>query len=516
MSAGSPDTPQVGRSVPGQGVGARPTGSLAPAPSPHGEPGVTRTDLGRAVSGRRLAATTLDATELAATSLDAPGLEGRGLDAPGLDRAGLQVPGVTGADADLDAATLDAVFGGRRPIEVKEPTLEELVERSGLRRVHMLAWRDLDDPEAGGSELHADKVATAWAAAGVDVSLRTAHAAGHLETTNRNGYSVVRKAGRYSVFPRTAVSGALGHGGPWDGLVEIWNGMPFLSPIWAHCPRVVFLHHVHAEMWRMVLKAPLARVGETIEHRLAPPLYRRTRVLTLSESSRREIIEMLRLPPANISVIPPGIDPGYAPAGARSPHPLVLAVGRLVPVKRFDVLVESLLRLRANHPTLEAVIVGEGYERPALEARIRAAGATGWLRLPGRVDDAGLLDLYRRAWILTSASAREGWGMTITEAAACGTPAVATRIAGHTDAVADGLSGLLVADPHELATALDQVLSDQELRARLTAGALAHAATFTWAATARNTFAELAREAARHRRRSPRPGGLARLHGPHP
>jgi glycosyltransferase involved in cell wall biosynthesis len=398
-------------------------------------------------------------------------------------------------------------------IEAREPTLAELVERSGLRRVHMLAWRDLDDPEAGGSELHADKVAAAWAAAGVDVSMRTAHAPGHLETATRNGYSVVRKAGRYMVFPRSAISGALGHGGPWDGLVEIWNGMPFFSPVWAPCPRVVFLHHVHGEMWRMVLKPPLAKIGETLESTIAPPLYRRTRMLTLSESSRREIVEMLGLPPANVSVIPPGIDEGYRPLGERSPHPLVLAVGRLVPVKRFDLLIDALVRLRQEQPTLEAVIVGEGYERPALEAQIRAARADDWLKLPGRVDDDGLLALYRRAWVLTSASAREGWGMTITEAAACGTPSVATNIAGHTDSVADGLSGLLV-EPRDLAGALGRVLGDRELYDRLVAGALAHAATFTWANTARQTYAALVQEAGKHQRRAPRPGGLDRLHGP--
>ncbi len=63
---------------------------------------------------------------------------------------------------------------------------------------------------------------------------------------------------------------------------------------------------------------------------------------------------------------------------------------------------------------------------------------------PGHVSDEELLDLYRSAWVVASASAREGWGMTITEAGACGTPAVATRIAGHTDAVVHEHSGLLV------------------------------------------------------------------------
>ena len=67
------------------------------------------------------------------------------------------------------------------------------------------------------------------------------------------------------------------------------------------------------------------------------------------------------------------------------------------------------------------MIVGEGYRRDELEAQIHAARAGTWIGLPGRIDEDAKVDLYRRAWVLASASAREGWGMTITEAAACGT-----------------------------------------------------------------------------------------------
>lgn len=405
-----------------------------------------------------------------------------------------------GSAAGLSVSgTSDPTLG----VPAADPVLEELVERSGLTRVHFLAWRDLADPEAGGSEVHADKVATAWAAAGLDVTMRTAAAAGQRTYGKRNGYSVVRKAGRYSVFPRTAISGALGRTGPRDGLVEIWNGMPFLSPLWAHCPRIVFLHHVHAEMWRMVLPPHLARVGETIEFRLAPPLYRRTKIVTLSESSREEIHELLGLPLENVTVIPPGIDPMYqpgeGPAAGKSERPLVVAVGRLVPVKRVDRLVDALLKVKQQVPDLEATIVGEGYERDALETQIAAAGAADWLTLPGRVSDAELVALYQQAWVVTSASAREGWGMTLTEAAACGTPSVVTDIAGHRDAVARDSSGLLVPEPEDLAPALTTVLLDANRRAELTAGALRQAERFTWAATARGTLTVLADEAERRR-----------------
>src|SRR5260370_30178377 len=84
-----------------------------------------------------------------------------------------------------------------------------------------------------------------------------------------------------------------------------------------------------------------------------------------------------------------------------------------------------------------------------------------------------MVDLYRRAGVLASASAREGGGMSIAEAASCGTPAVATRIAGHLDAVDEGRSGILVTGRDELVGALDQMIRDPDLRARLAAGGVA-------------------------------------------
>jgi glycosyltransferase involved in cell wall biosynthesis len=301
------------------------------------------------------------------------------------------------------------------------------------------------------------------------------------------------------VFPRAAFSEMMGWHGGRDGLVEIWNGMPFFSPLWARTPHVVWLHHVHAEMWDMTLPPKLAKLGRTLESRIAPPIYRRTPIVTLSRSSRRELVHDLGFHDRLVHVVPPGIDPRFAPGEERSPTPLVVAVGRLVPVKQFDRLIDALVALRAKHPTLEAVIVGEGYRRGELEAQIHEASAERWLHLAGQLTDAEVLSLYRRAWVLASTSAREGWGMTVTEAAACGTPAVVSRIAGHADAVADGQSGLLVQGRDETVAALDRVLSDPDLRRRLGEGALAHARRFTWGATARGTLEVLAAEAIRRR-----------------
>ena len=126
--------------------------------------------------------------------------------------------------------------------------------------------------------------------------------------------------------------------------------------------------------------------------------------------------------------------------------------------------------------------------------------------MAGKVSDEELVSLYRRAWAVASASVAEGWGMTLTEAAACGTPAVATDIAGHRDSVAAGRSGLLSPSSRDLVRDLTAVLTDESLRTELSEGALAHAATLTWDATAVGAFTPLALDAMhRHGRRRQAP-----------
>jgi glycosyltransferase involved in cell wall biosynthesis len=378
----------------------------------------------------------------------------------------------------------------------------DLAAAAGVQRIHVLAWRDLDDVEAGGSEVHIHEVAKLWAAAGLDVTMRTSWAQGQPTEAMRDGYKVIRRAGRHMVFPRAAAAELFRRTGPRDALVEIWNGMPFLSPVWNPGPRVVLLHHIHGEMWNMTLGPALGPVGELLERRLAPPLYRRSTIATLSESSKHELVHELGFSPDRVTVVHPGVDPRFSPGGLRSPVPLVVAVGRLAPVKRYEELVRAAHIARRQVPGLRLHIVGDGFERPAIESLIDELDAAGWVTLRGRITDAELVDLYRRAWIVASASAREGWGMTLTEAGACGTPAVATRIAGHEDAVVDGVTGVLAGrEPEDLGAAIARVLGDDDLRQHLVRGALERSARLTWSNTATELMRVVADEVSRRRTR---------------
>ena len=364
--------------------------------------------------------------------------------------------------------------------------LRNAVLTSGISTIQVVAWRDLDDPEAGGSELHADEILTRWAAAGVAIESRTSAVPGRASRVERNGYIVNRRGGRYQVFPSVVLRGLFNRrSNRPDAVVEIWNGMPFLSPIWFRGRRLVLLHHVHGEMWQMTLPGLLGRLGWLVEHRLAPPFYRRTTIATLSMSSQKEIEERMHL--RRVSVVPPGISPRFSTGVDRSPVPLVVAVGRLVPVKRFDLLIESFVEVHKAVPTAQFVIVGEGYLRTELEELITAHDAQTWISLPGRISDEALLALYQRAWLVSSTSLREGWGMSLTEAAACGTPSVAVDIAGHRDAVKHGQSGLLV-DEEMIAATIAAVLRDEGLLSELRAGALEYAESLTWDRAALRLF----------------------------
>ncbi|MGH9132661.1 MAG: glycosyltransferase family 4 protein [Ilumatobacteraceae bacterium] len=360
--------------------------------------------------------------------------------------------------------------------------LVDEIREAGVRRVHVLAWRDLDDPDAGGSEVHADHFMRRWAAAGLDVLHRTSAGVGIPETARRNGYDVVRRGSRYSVFPRTVAAELTRRMGRFDGLVEIWNGVPWFSPVWCRRPRITIIHHVHGPMWDQLLPRPLAGAGRALETRLAPPFYRRTQVVTPSGSTRGELLKV-GFAPERVTAVDNGVEAFFTPGERRYDHPTIVATARLAPVKRFGVLIEAAAAARARIPDLHLRIIGEGPERTVLEDWIRRHDAASWVTLVGYVPHDQLMSEYRRAWIVASASVAEGWGLALTEAAACGTPAVATDIPGHRSSVVDGVTGLL-APPEQLADRFAEVLGNPSLRERLGSAALSRARTLTWDASA--------------------------------
>ena len=368
------------------------------------------------------------------------------------------------------------------PVDRLNAAVERL-KSLGVGRIESFAWRDLDDPEAGGSELHADEIFRRWAAAGIEVAHRTS-TIDQPKSFERHGYRVTQRGGRYDVFARV-IGRQLLRRRPDDVLtIEIWNGVPWFGPIWAPHRRVVWMHHVHGAMWDDVLPRPLNHIGRFMETRLAPLFYRRSQFSTLSDSSAEEIVK-IGIDREHLAVIPPGVHERFTPdESRRSAHPHVVIVGRLAPVKRQRMALDALREARQIHPDLTVDLVGDGPNREAIEEWISSNDAAGWVRMLGRVTDDELVDAYRRAWLVVSASHAEGWGMSLTEGGACGTPCVATDIAGHEGAAIADVTGYLVGDTARMGTAVADLLSNDSLRAQFAQAAIEHADGLSWNAVA--------------------------------
>ncbi|MDF2231621.1 glycosyltransferase [Albimonas sp. CAU 1670] len=180
-----------------------------------------------------------------------------------------------------------------------------------------------------------------------------------------------------------------------------------------------------------------------------------------------------------LRIIHCGVRPaGYAPAGgppARVGGKRILYVGRLSLLKGGLVLVEALSRLVARHPDAELVVIGDGEARAPMQARAEALGVAGAIRFEGFRRQDEVRAALAEADLLTLPSFAEGVPVVLMEAMAAGLPVVATQVAGVSELVADGRSGRVVppGDAEALAEALDALLSDPALRARMGAEGIA-------------------------------------------
>jgi glycosyltransferase involved in cell wall biosynthesis len=221
-------------------------------------------------------------------------------------------------------------------------------------------------------------------------------------------------------------------------------------------------------------------------------LYGRVPFITISESARDELVTIDGIPAQNITIAHCGVGPGPFGPGRRSPRPRLLYVGRLKAYKRIELLLDMLTEL----PDAELDIAGQGDHGETLDDEISRRGLGARVHVHGYVDEEAKADLYRQAWVHVTASASEGWSLTVMEAALCGTPSAALSVGGLRDSIVDGETGLLAHDPVGLTGNVRRLLEDGELRERLGNAARARAETFTWDRTASISLGVVKRQAA--------------------
>lgn len=352
------------------------------------------------------------------------------------------------------------------------------------RSVVFLVWRDCGHPEGGGSETFVERVATHLAAHGTQVTICTAAYPGVPRKETRDGVTFRRRGGRLSVYLHGLLFLLGRTGRRADTVVDVQNGVPFFSRLVRRRGLLVLVHHIHREQWQIIYPGLVGHLGWWIESRLAPRLYRGVPYLTVSEATRRELAE-LGVEAVRVDVVQNGIDvPRPDVVAPAAPTPTVCVLGRLVPHKQIEHALEVVARLTDDLPQLHLDVIGDGWWRDRLDDHVRALGIGDHVTFHGFVPDDRRDALLDRAWVLLVPSVKEGWGIAIMEAAARGVPAIAYATAGGvTEAIVEGETGRLVHDLDGLAKRCEELLRDDELRARMAASARERAARFDWATT---------------------------------
>jgi glycosyltransferase involved in cell wall biosynthesis len=383
---------------------------------------------------------------------------------------GLSAPwpaGERGVSAALDpGATLD-------------PGLPDARSLVRPRDILFIAWRDLANKRAGGSEVLVDRLASGLLARGHRVTLL---AGGPMA---ERPYRVVRNGGTYSQFARAPFAYQR-HFRNADLIVEVCNGMPYLAPLWSRRPVLCLVNHVHTDLWPIRFFPPFSTVGQNIERKVMPWVHRRNLFLTVSDSTAAALRGM-GVDQDRIRQICNGVEEPDPPT-PRSPDPLFLAMGRLADYKRLDLLLRLWDRVR-HVVGGQLVIAGDGPERSRLEA-MAGPGVV----FAGRVSEQEKHRLLCAAWLLMHPALIEGWGIVVAEAAIRGTPAVAFDVPGLRDSVVHGQTGMLVQTEGQFASTWASLAISQQQREQLGRAARTRALQLHWSAAIEG-FAGVAEEA---------------------
>lgn len=347
-------------------------------------------------------------------------------------------------------------------------------------RVLALSWRDQQHPEAGGAEKYLETICAGLARKGHHVAVSCPLYPGAPAHEVRDGVRFIRHSGRLTTYPATLTRLAVGAFGIPDVIVDVNNGVPFFSPLVAPCPVVGLVHHIHREQWPVVFGPVMASLGWMLESRAAPVIYRGSSMVAVSETTKSEMRGIGYT--GDVSVVYNGTEMPGMQRRPRSPHPTLALLGRLVPHKRVEHALAAVAQLRGEFPTLDLVIIGDGWHADHLKRTAQQLGVADHVRFTGFVPQGEKHRLLASSWLHLCPSLKEGWGLSVMEAGWHRVPSVAYQGAGAlSESIDDQVTGVLVPPGvSHLAAEIRRLLRSPELISQLGLGAHRRSRSFTW------------------------------------
>ena len=357
-------------------------------------------------------------------------------------------------------------------------------------KILVLNWLDRENPQSGGAEVHLHEIFRRLVEWGHSVTLLCSAWPGCERRATLDGIDVHRVGGRYTLslaapvyFRRRFRTEGF------DVVVEDLNKVPFFAPLWGVGASVALIvHHLFGATAFQEASFPVAAATWLLE-RPVPRVFRSVPTVAVSDSTVEDLVRR-GLPRSRIEIIHNGVDLEVLsplPPEERFPEATLLFLGRLKRYKRVDLLLEAVAALVRRGISCRLLVAGRGDDQPRLEALRKSLNISEHVDFLGFISDAEKRDLLQKGWIHLLTSANEGWGISNLEAAACGTPTIASDVPGLRDSVVDGQTGFLVphGDVETLSRRIEDLLGDDEKRKRLGVGARSFAEGFGWDASAR-------------------------------
>jgi glycosyltransferase involved in cell wall biosynthesis len=345
------------------------------------------------------------------------------------------------------------------------------------------------NPQAGGAETHLHEVFGRLAKKGHEISLLCSGFEGASPRDTLDGMEVHR-VGRRMTFGLHLLPYLKRSLDPdtFDVVVEDLNKVPVFMPFWTKSPVVLLVHHLFGGTAFREASFPVAAATWLLE-RPVPRAFKDIPAIAVSESTLDDLRDR-GFSGGEIAVVPNGVELDRLTPGTRAgrfPEPTLLYVGRLKRYKGIDLLLRAAAHLRDRGSRVRLLVAGRGEHRGRLEKLRSRLDLGDSVEFLGYVAEDEKIRLFQRSWIHVLTSPKEGWGISILEAAACGTPTIASNSPGLRDAVQDGKTGLLVhhGDVAALASAISGLLADGRRREGMGDAARSFAEEFTWETSAR-------------------------------
>jgi len=355
-------------------------------------------------------------------------------------------------------------------------------------KILAINWQDISNPQAGGAEVHLTEILTRLVQKGHSVTLLCSGYEGAAKAEEIDGIRIIRSGGRYTfnwVLPFKLKK--LLRKEKFNIVLEDINKIPFFTPLFHKLPVLVIIPHLFSDS---VFKEINFLLGLYIylSEKPVPKVYKGFKFMVISESTKKDLVSK-NIPAHDISVVECGIDHNlyqHDPELPKFETPTIIYLGRIKKYKSVDDLIKAMPKVLHNIPEAELLIVGDGDYKPVLEKLVQDLKLEQKVRFTGFVSKEQKVKLLQKSWVSVYPSLKEGWGLTNIEANACGTPVIASDVPGLRDSVLPGKSGLLFeyGNIQNLASALIQILSDQNLRNKLIQGGLEWAKKFSWEKTA--------------------------------